>query len=133
MCLTLKFRTRQLARDARKQPLIAKKSFTVYKVLKKNNKSPYQDFLYVPGVDLSTDKFTFSVEDNEWGDTRWHLEVNQGLHAMTTEDFAKKKRAWLNDGNSYHKIVEFIVPAGTPYYISYDKKEVVALKLKWKK
>ena len=52
---------------------------------------------------------------------------------MATELDAKKKRAQLNDGNSNHKIVEFIVPAGTPYFLSDDKKEVVSLKLNWKK
>jgi hypothetical protein len=133
MCLTLKFRTRQLARDARNQPLIAKKPFTVYKVLMENNKSPYQEYQYLPGVNLSTEKFTSTVEDDGYSDTKWHLKINQGLHAMATEQDAKKKRAELNKGISKHKIVEFIVPAGTPYFLSYDKKEVVSLKLNWKK
>ena len=147
MCLTAgKFKTRQQARDAAKEPLIAKKAFTVYKVLMKNNKSPYQWYQYHPGVNLSAEKFTSTVEDKEWGSNRWHLEINKewgsnrwhleinkGLHAMATELDAKKKRAQLNDGNSNHKIVEFIVPAGTPYFLSDDKKEVVSLKLNWKK
>lgn len=133
MCLTAgKFKTRQQARDAAKEPLIAKKAFTVYKVLMKNNKSPYQWYQYHPGVNLSAEKFTSTVEDKEWGSNRWHLEINKGLHAMATELDAKKKRAQLNDGNSNHKIVEFIVPAGTPYFLSDDKKEVVSLKLNWK-
>lgn len=133
MCLTAgKFKTRQQARDAAKEPLIAKKAFTVYKVLMKNNKSPYQWYQYHPGVNLSAEKFTSTVEDNDWGSNRWHLEISKGLHAMATELDAKKKRAQLNDGNSNHKIVEFIVPAGTPYFLSDDKKEVVSLKLNWK-
>lgn len=133
MCLTAgKFKTRQQARDAAKEPLIAKKAFTVYKVLMKNNKSPYQWYQYHPGVNLSAEKFTSTVDVRERGSNRWHLEINKGLHAMATELDAKKKRAQLNDGNSNHKIVEFIVPAGTPYFLSDDKKEVVSLKLNWK-
>jgi len=132
MCLTVGcFRTRQEARDAR-EPKIAKKAITVYKVLQKNNESPYQNTKYKEGVEIVTEKFSFVIEQYGYGNSKWHLEVEQGLHAMATELDAKKKRRELNDGESRHKIVEMIIPAGTPYFYNHNNTEIVSLKLNWK-
>lgn len=131
MCLTVgRFRTRAELRLAN-APQIRTRDFTVYKVLTNSNQAPYRHTYYPKGKDMEVKKFGKWQDDNGYGDSKWFLKIDEGLHAFKTKDAAFERLVKL--GNQYHKIVEYLVPAGTPFFFSHDKKEIVTLKLKWKK
>ncbi len=133
MCLHIEgiFRTRALAQQHVKTPLIAKRNITVYKVLEKvYTLKPYIEFVsphrctpYLPNEIKTAKKFSFRYIDA----CGWRIEINKGLHSYG------KDRPDVQDWHriskkSFHKIiVKCIIPKGTPYYK--NKSEYVSLKL----
>jgi hypothetical protein len=111
-----------------KEALIASEDIKVYKRLMNVQKkrknifcktligcSPYQYFNYEQGI-LNEAKLEINLYGNE---------INSGLHAYVSYEMAD------NYGGMYEKIVEFIIPKGSTYYINLLNGEIVSNKMIW--
>lgn len=96
----------------------AERNIVVYKILYKNCLSPCRDFLYNLGVKYDTDMESHNIQFTRG------LYVEAGFHAFTS------KKALLKSSlkKEFTSAVAFkcIIPKGSKYYISADKKEIVS-------
>lgn len=81
---------------------IAQKSITVYKVLFRDNQSPYWYTKYERGKTYKS-----SLRRNQFG------KVYIGLHSFVTK---KEARAHINEGGTGDKVVEMKIPKGARYF-----------------
>jgi hypothetical protein len=127
MCLTVNFKTRQAARDAKKTPFIAAKNITVWKVVEKENgkfKSPYMSAFKWEEGQTYTSKLKCKVEKSEYNG--WLLQVDEGLHAAMTKQMAMNIFYYSNT----RRIIEMIIPKGAKYYIG-NRGDIVADTMKF--
>ena len=103
-------------------PLIAKKSFRVYKYLKSNNESPFQDFKYHKGYRYEDD-FRFYLGFSL-------LEITQGLHSFESIKAAHKYRENSTTIGRNHKLRIMWIPRGAKYFKN-DNGEICSNKLTW--
>jgi hypothetical protein len=92
------------------KPKTVRKRRTVYKVLDKDNRSPYQGFEYKRGVQLPI----VVLDVMETGGA-----IRRGYHAYRTVEEARKSWNFLGD-HCTHKLVEFYLPVGAKYYEGTD-------------
>jgi len=140
MCLTVinKFKTRQQARDFAKQPLIATKDISVFKILKRETcffsgefqgySSPYRSMIYERNQEYSVPNFKSNTQNNY--KSEWRLNISSGLHAYTSEYVARQ--LWEDEiYDKTHLLVKMYIPKGALYFIGEDK-EIVSTKLIFK-
>lgn len=148
MCLKIsnQFRTRALAKEHVKEPLISKRNITVYKILEKVNSpkgiefiSPFRCMTYLPGETKIVKKFSFEYIDA----CGWKVNVNKGLHTlnspsciasniMTAKSFVRFTAKMKYSAFGHNKnmiIVECIIPKGTPYYKNEEEYVSLALQM----
>lgn len=125
MCLTTKaFNTRAEAREAAKNPLIAKKDIIVYKGLDKYKdtgyKSPCLKFLWEPGTHYyQTGNKQLGTSILKGWANQWRIYIEEGLYAYT-------KNTTVYFGN---KLIKMVVPKGAKYFISNNGNEIVATEM----
>ena len=110
-------------------PKTASKGFYVYKFLKKNNESPYKDFLWEKGYRY-IETFSFST-------CMTYFDVERGLYSFKTIKDAKvyQKKNGYAVGDSVHKdrvkLVTMWIPRGAEYFIDEGTGEICSNKLTW--
>lgn len=127
MCLTiLNIKTRKEAGELAKNPKVAKKDIIVYKVLRRDNTSPYKDFLYQKGREYYRygKIFKIKITKDYWGEL-WRIKIEDGLHSYTSFKVAGGSK-WGNQ-----KVVKMIIPKGALYFENTDKTKIVSSKLWW--
>jgi hypothetical protein len=129
MCLTI--RVNAPSKDAARKkvkPQIAEKDIVVYKVLRDNNESPYQNFKYKKGTEYyryGPRKFGRTINNRSYNE--YEVQIEEGLHSYREEGIAIiKVVGWWN-----RKVVKMIVPKGSQYYISSCETEIVSDRLIW--
>jgi len=122
MCLTVdkEFNNESTAIEYTKNPKIAGRDRVVYKVLDKDNKSPYQGFKYHKGfLYYQTNKkkpFDIGVHSFWWG--VYKININDGLHAFITKDAAEYLR--IRSKVSELRVVKMVIPKGARYFLGDD-------------
>jgi len=115
MCLTATFKTRDAARKAKKNSLIAKEDINVFKILTRGNFAPFKSFLYEKGMHYYQEGKPFGIGKIEkpWYSSMWRFDVEQGLHSYTSKSKAEEHLSFYIN----IKIVKMIIPKGALYYI----------------
>ena len=120
-----------------KKPLIARTDITVYKVLDDAGAAPYHsEYQYYRGK-MHQDK-----KDEIIYDLSFSKQIHGGyLHAYTTINDAEELAQCFNDGRfrydldwmaeRHFVVTEMRIPAGTPYYVSQDGKQICSKVLAW--
>lgn len=107
-----------------KKPYIANKNIVVYKILRKSLfaeiESPYRGFVYKLRTLYST---PLSVRKSLYSDKLYLIE--EGFHAYTSIDKAKKEIIYFNKAAIYR----CIIPKGSLYYINEKNNEIVSNQL----
>ena len=134
MCLTIvKFKTRDAARKFKKNPRIAKRNITVFKIFKVCRKqlyAPFFNFSYVPG-ELYKAKICISVDFDCYllrhsrryllrhSRRVWYLEIDDGFHSCSTESSARNyQKSMINDNYFKYKILKCTIPKGSEYFLN---------------
>lgn len=131
MCLTIAETTREKARTRKKNPNIATKAFTVFKVVenwKGVYHSPYMSsFIWEEGKTY-TSKFSGNIEKADGASGLWWLHIDKGLHANVEAEKAMNTAYYARN----RRIIEMVVPKGAQYFIN-KKGEVAADTMKFPK
>ena len=110
------------------KPLIADKDITVWKVMYKTNKSPYQGAAYVANHYCSMVRLK-PVEVHFKGiDVVLHsATIEEGYHAFRIREVARKLIRGFSYffANNNYKLVKMVIPKGTRYYIG-NKGDIVS-------
>lgn len=106
MCLTIAdnhgYRLRANTNvDIKKYLYTAKEDITVYKIIKNDNTSMYQDFQYKPNT-----QYCLGKNLKPWDLICIYFEVDEGFHAYLSKRFTPDK-----------KLVEFVIPKGAKYFL----------------
>ena len=137
MCLTVnkRFNTKKEIAEFMKNPTIATKNITVYKMLERGRfdnliYSPYKNTEYKPGELKTAKRFTpgelrFTTEINYY--IGYYLNIEAGIHSYTDKNTAIKENIF---GRCF--IVRCTIPKGTPYIIG-TNNEIVSLALQMPK
>lgn len=96
---------------------IAINDITVYKIIKMNNESIYRGFSYNYKKKYKLNKSLKIDIDGR------RLIIFEGFHAYTSKNIAEDNYC---DMIFSEKIVEFIIPKGSEFVISYDDQEIVS-------
>lgn len=129
MCLTVnkvKKGTGDFNADVKLVTKIAKEDILVYKTFKGGLKgliTPFQNHNWSKFGVESVKEFDGTSRVSYADPSHHTLGINEGIHANTSRADAKSY-------NSYGKIVEMVIPAGTPYILNNSKTEIVALSMK---
>lgn len=96
--------------------LVAKRDIVCYKVIDRDNRSHYYDFLYEPTK-------IYEMNDSLFGS--WLGRIEKGYHSYVSLDDAV-----LSSENDYStKIVRMTIPIGAKYYYNPDDGEYVSNKI----
>ncbi len=127
MCLNVKeiFRTRREAREFARNPLIAKKDITVYKVICPSGQAPYRSFIYEKGYHYYNEgKRALGTSIVNFRPNQWEIRVNQGLHSFIDKRCAKRMAI------CGRQIVQMVIPKGSKYFLG-EKGHAVSDNLIW--
>ena len=110
--------------DTKKHPelkaLIADKAITVWKVMYKTNKAPYQGSVYLPNYYCSMVRLKVLKAYFKYADVvRYIASIEEGYHAFRIREDARKLIRGFNAVNvtNDYKIVKMVIPKGAKYYI----------------
>jgi hypothetical protein len=117
MCLNIrKFPSKREAEKAYKNPTIATRDITVYKLLGRGLIAPFrQGFRYEKGMHYYQEApgiFTHSISKSWYPTDEYTLHINRGLHAYNNKAFALTK----SSGYYAREVYKFIIPKGALYY-----------------
>jgi len=101
-------------------PYVADRPKKVWKVIKPDNTSAYQDFTYEPNTFYGGE--TLTIETNEFRQNNSVIE--RGFHSIEKSNcwlkgytiFGGKDRRAIASLDEGEKLVEFIIPTGARYY-----------------
>ena len=112
MCLTSENYNSKKERNIAMKPLVAKKDFKVYKILK-NKLTPWRGFHYEPGIHYYQDKKLKPIKiKSVFG---YYFKIDEGLHCFKDKESAIEYIS--NYLNITYRIVEMIIPKGSQYFI----------------
>lgn len=104
-----------------KKPRIAKKDITVYKFVLIENNGYITPYERTPLIFDTTD---LPKDIEKFGFRNYHIRGGY-IHAYTNYEEAKHGLVWY--GMRYNKtIIAGIIPRGTKYFVSKDKREICA-------
>ena len=121
------------------RPRIAITDITVYKVLDDAGRAPYRShYKYYRGMTQQDQENEVIYECSD----SISREIHGGyLHAYTTKNDAEDLAQHFNDGRFRYDfdwmmerhffVAEMKIPAGTPYYVSYDGRQICSKALAW--
>ena len=88
--------------------LKADRDIVCYKVLRKNRRSPYQDFLHEKNVLRVEDRFKYHLSE-------FH-DANYGFHSFSSYWTALSKSWFCREFGFGFRTYKFIIPKGSYYY-----------------
>ena len=111
MCLYIDNYKHKLDKNRVPLPMIMKNDRVVWKVIREDNCSVYQKFVYRENTEYGSEELNARYSYLGEGIQSIHY-VNEGYHAYTTRKFARLCRF-----SRMEKIVKFVIPEGAKYYI----------------
>ena len=112
-----------------KKEFVADKEMPVYKILGKDNFSPFASFLYKRGTNKPEG---IRVIEHIGPNKNCKTIYGGFLHAFTNRLFAETHIGTFPGKKTRDKIVKMYVPVGAEYYISEDGTEICATAMVWK-